>query len=168
MLRTLLRASMLAAILIAAAFSYFTKPWQYPQSLSEAVCSGNLVGTFRRLQAGDRPDSTDPAWPYDGRAMFLAIDNTGCAKPTAFGLVDLLHFYGAEVNQTTRSGYTPLMLAAGEGNVSMTRKLIRWGAHVDEQDSAGHTALVYAAELGHDDIVRLLIENGAAAANKDK
>lgn len=150
MLRTLLRASVLAAILMAAAFSYFTKPWQYPQSLAEAVCAGNVVGTFRRLHAGDLPDSTDPAWPYDGRAMFLAIDNTGCAKPMAFGLVDLLHFYGAEVNQTTRSGYTPLMLAAGEGNVSMTRKLIRWGAHVDEQDSTGHTALAYAAELGHE------------------
>lgn len=168
MLKNLLRALVLALVLIVSAFGYFTKPWQYPKSLAEAVCTGNVVGTFRRLQAGDRPNSTDPAWPYDGRAMFLAIDNTGCAKPMAFGLVDLLHFYGAEVNQTTRSGYTPLMLAAGEGNVSMTRKLIRWGAYVDGQDSAGHTALVYAAELGHDNIVRLLIENGAAAANKDR
>lgn len=168
MLRTLLRASVLAAILMAAAFSYFTKPWQYPQSLAEAVCAGNVVGTFRRLQAGDRPDSTDPAWPYDGRAMFLAIDNTGCPKPMAFGLVDLLHFYEADVNQTTTSGYTLLMLAAGEGNESLARKLIRWGARVDEQDSTGQTALRYAANSGHEDVVRLLIENGADAGTNNK
>ncbi len=134
MLKTLLKASVVALVLMVAAFGYFTKPWRYPKSLAEAVCAGNVVGTFRRLHAGDLPDSTDPAWPYDGRAMFLAIDNTGCPKPMAFGLVDLLHFYGADVNQTTTSGYTLLMLAAGEGNESLARKLVRWGARLDEQD----------------------------------
>lgn len=168
MLRTLLIATVLAAILMVVAFGYFTKPWQYPQSLAEAVCSGNLVGTFRRLHAGDLPDSTDPAWSYDGRAMFLAIDNTGCRKPMAFGLVDLLHFYGADVNQTTTSGYTLLMLAAGEGNEFLARKLIRWGARVDEKDSTGQTALVYAARSGNEDIVQLLIESGADATSKSE
>ncbi|WP_114364201.1 ankyrin repeat domain-containing protein [Ciceribacter lividus] len=167
-MRTLLRATVLAAILMVAAFGYFTKSWQYPQSLAEAVCAGNVVGAFRRLHAGDLPDSTDSAWPYDGRAMFLAIDNTGCPKPMAFGLVDLLHFYGADVNQTTTSGYTLLMLAAGEGNEFLARRLIRWGARVDEQDSTGQTALMYAANSGHGDIARLLIESGADAAIESK
>ncbi|RCW21924.1 ankyrin repeat protein [Ciceribacter lividus] len=153
---------------MVAAFGYFTKSWQYPQSLAEAVCAGNVVGAFRRLHAGDLPDSTDSAWPYDGRAMFLAIDNTGCPKPMAFGLVDLLHFYGADVNQTTTSGYTLLMLAAGEGNEFLARRLIRWGARVDEQDSTGQTALMYAANSGHGDIARLLIESGADAAIESK
>jgi len=168
MLRTLLRALVLAVILVAAAFGYFTKPWRYPKSLAEAVCAGNIVGTFRRLHAGDLPDSTDPEWPYDGRAMFLAIDNTGCWKPMAFGLVDLLHLYGTDVNQTTTSGYTLLMLAASEGNEFQARKLIRWGARLDEQDSTGQTALMYAANAGHEDIARLLIESEADAAIKRK
>ncbi|WP_416799069.1 hypothetical protein [Ciceribacter azotifigens] len=92
------RGFLLAAALTIAAFGYFTKPWEYAGNLPEAVCTGNVVGALRRLHGRDKPDAAVSDWLYDGKAMFLAIDNTGCGKPMAFGLVDLLHLYGADAN----------------------------------------------------------------------
>jgi len=61
-------------------------------------------------------------------------------------------------------GYTPLMLAAGNGDTEVVRLLIEAGADKDVQNSKKVTALIYAVTEGMTEVTRLLIDSGV---NKD-
>lgn len=170
-MKSLLKKSMaaltLSAIIALVAFCYFTKPWHWPTSLAEAACTGNLVGAMRRLNSGDSPNAPIEGWPYEGRAIFLALDNTGCPKPMAFGLMHILMAKGGDARLSTNSGYTLLMLAASEGDVSAARALVARGAQINAQDHSGLTALMYAARVGNSDFVQFLRDNGADLSIRD-
>ena len=70
---------------------------------------------------------------------------------------------GIDVNKHGRLSFTPLMLAAMNGNLDIVKILVENGAEVDmEVDSNdSDTAIVFAAKKGHLDIVEYLIENHA-------
>jgi ankyrin repeat protein len=59
-------------------------------------------------------------------------------------LVKLLITSGADVNQKNFRGTTALMIAAGDGEVSVVRYLLEKGADVNARDKDGNTALTYA------------------------
>ncbi|MGW4401774.1 ankyrin repeat domain-containing protein [Amycolatopsis nivea] len=71
--------------------------------------------------------------------------------------------FGADVNhRDPESGLTPLMIAAGRADASLTDLLIARGADVLTADSgAGATALHKACQGGSLDVVRSLVEAGA-------
>ena len=73
---------------------------------------------------------------------------------------------GADPNDYERA-YSPLMHAAGAGNVELTRLLLARGAKVDHRDHNGERALLWAAYAGHVEIVRLLLAAGAAVQPAD-
>jgi ankyrin repeat protein len=56
---------------------------------------------------------------------------------------------------------TPLVLASGQGNLSIVKILVNSGASVDEWNYSGVYPLHYASENGHTSIVQLLLELGA-------
>jgi ankyrin repeat protein len=56
---------------------------------------------------------------------------------------------------------TPLMRAAGNGDVALAKMLIRHGAKVNLQDKIGRTALAVAAICGDDAMARMLLDSGA-------
>ncbi len=77
-------------------------------------------------------------------------------------LAEMLLYAGANVKATTRlGGYTPLMLAAKNGNAPMLRALITAGAGVKDTTSTGVTPLMLAAASGRADAVKALLEHGA-------
>ena len=68
---------------------------------------------------------------------------------------------GAQVDQATRRGITPLALAALGGDGEMVGTLLKAGAEVDHQAKRGETALMVAALTGHTPIVAVLLAAGA-------
>lgn len=56
---------------------------------------------------------------------------------------------------------TPLVLASGQGNLSIVKTLVAGGASVHEWNYSGIYPLHYASENGHTSIVQLLLELGA-------
>lgn len=64
-------------------------------------------------------------------------------------------------DQETGNGLTPLMLAAGVGDVASVKALLDAGARVDKSDRQGMTALHYAAKRGRPAAMPLLLRAGA-------
>ena len=65
------------------------------------------------------------------------------------------------------TGWTPLIAAAGQGNVLAIQLLVDEGVDVNHGDVDGFTALMCAAGAGHADIVRLLITKGSEVDRVD-
>jgi ankyrin repeat protein len=68
---------------------------------------------------------------------------------------------GASVNTSSKTGWTPLMLAALEGNLEVVKSLLQAGAHPDTASQAGLTALIRAAQRGDEAMVKALLNAGA-------
>jgi ankyrin repeat protein len=77
-------------------------------------------------------------------------------------LAQTLLFAGANIKAATRIGaYTPLVLAAREGNATVMDVLLKAGADVNTKTANGTTALMLAAQSGSVDAVKSLLAAGA-------
>jgi len=77
-------------------------------------------------------------------------------------IVKLLLDAGADIDQTSSTyGFTPLLLAANNGNEIIVRELVRRGASVNLPSKSGETPLSCASENGHLEIVKELVAGGA-------
>ena len=78
---------------------------------------------------------------------------------------------GADPNERTLNGETPLMMAARDGNVAALKLLLDRKANPAlKENLRGTTALMWAVEQSHPEAVRTLVEHGAdvnAASNPD-
>jgi ankyrin repeat protein len=93
----------------------------------------------------------------DGRtALYLAASEHDC-----LAVVRMLLKKGANPNAVTIVGRTPLMSAAGGGEVAAMKLLLEKGAKVNAVSGAGSTALLDAAASRNAEAVRLLLDNGA-------
>ena len=68
---------------------------------------------------------------------------------------------GADPHRSTTGGFTPLVFAAGNGDIEMATILIAAGVDVDETGVDGTHALPYAIVRGHDAFAAFLLEQGA-------
>lgn len=68
---------------------------------------------------------------------------------------------GVDVNATNKHGWTPLMLAAGSGNLPILKLLLSKGADVRAVNNFGASALAYAALEGECKAIQLLLEAGS-------
>jgi ankyrin repeat protein len=69
---------------------------------------------------------------------------------------------GGNVNLANRFGWTPLMLAACEGNSSIIDYLVAEGANVNAINNADASALAYAALKGQCSAIQSLLWAGAS------
>ena len=66
------------------------------------------------------------------------------------------------INSLTRSGLSPLMLAAVQGNETIVNLLLESGAKVEQTNERGETALIWASAFqGREKIVESLLAQGA-------
>ena len=75
---------------------------------------------------------------------------------------------GAEVDQRTAGGYTPLMHAVATNQVELVRLLLRHGAQVHLVTDRGYTPLMQAVNENNVPMVELLLAWGAATGVNDK
>jgi ankyrin repeat protein len=68
---------------------------------------------------------------------------------------------GADVHVSTSKGFTPLLFAAGIGDVEMAKQLIDAGVSVNETGSDGTHPLPFAIVSGQDAFALFLLEQGA-------
>jgi ankyrin repeat protein len=83
------------------------------------------------------------------------------------GTVTSLIDQGADVNQTTAKGFTPLMSAADAERLDIAALLLVRGANPHARTKFGFTALYYASANSNADVAKLLIDYGAQV-NKEK
>ena len=76
-------------------------------------------------------------------------------------LIESLHSLNS-INEKNLKGYSVLMLAAYNGHLDTTQKLISLGADVNGIDLSGNSILMGVAFKGHSDIARTLISAGAS------
>lgn len=116
------------------------------RALDLAVGRGDLVMSQILVNAGARAD----------RAIFWYA-HAGDPR-----LLDLLLSAGANINQTSDDGSTPLIMAAYGNDSELIRSLVATGASVDIQNFAGDSALMVAARVGNDEVVKALLAAGAS------
>jgi ankyrin repeat protein len=76
-------------------------------------------------------------------------------------LVKVLLDHGAQVNARDKYGHTPLMRAAGIGNVELAELLLQRGANVDLASRQGWTALHVASGEDAVGMIKYLVNAGA-------
>jgi len=97
----------------------------------------------------------------DSRKQRPPEERTVLTKERNPEIVELLLIYGADPNKQVQKDYEkwpPLVFAARDGDVMITKLLLSAGANVD--DSAAGLALIEASSHGHIGVVSLLLESG--------
>jgi ankyrin repeat protein len=81
-------------------------------------------------------------------------------------VVELMLQQGADINQLTREGETPLILAIRKEERLLVKRLVLYGADVNKPGTSGDLPLNIAKTLGNSSIIRLLQQNGARESQK--
>lgn len=90
------------------------------------------------------------------------------------GIVNLLLAHGANPDDRTLNGVTPLLSAVYHGNTAVVQVLAALNItkpetiRLDAPDGDGNIPLIIAAERGYDAIVRVLLSHGAKKDSRDK
>ena len=97
--------------------------------------------------------------PLD-EALYKFIDNWNTFDYDILEVKNLID-KGADVNSTSTSGDSPLMLAASRGFANIVKLLLERGANIHYRSQYGDTALFSALYSGKPETVKVLLEHGA-------
>jgi ankyrin repeat protein len=126
--------------------------------LSKAVFEGDDAMVKKLVGDGQTgPSGCDIEEGADrGEASFLLASTMG-----HWNIMETLLSCGANINTTSRLGWTPLMLAARRNDEHCVSLLLKHGADANHLSPDRWTALAEATSAGHPNIVRMLLEAGA-------
>jgi ankyrin repeat protein len=121
--------------------------WE-PTPLGLAVEQGDLESTRLLLRAGANPNK-------GGIDIFPLHDAVSLNR---FDIMELLIQAGIQINSRNHSGFTPLMIAAQNGDLSCVGILVKAFACIDFIDyEHNETAIEIARKHGHEEIVNYLL-----------
>src|SRR6266446_5169421 len=122
--------------------------------LMEAARRGNLATSQALLAGKANPNAQEK---NGGQTALMWALSERHAR-----VVEELVRRGADVHARSKTGFTPLMFAAQQGDVDSARILLRAGAKPnDAQPKTALTPLMIASAMGHTEAVNLLLDNGA-------
>jgi ankyrin repeat protein len=147
----------------------------FAEPLSYAAMMGHIEIVKLFLQAG-----ADINYVLkDGTTLHYAIQGTGMPahligeSVSSTEVAKLLIEVGADLSATDNpkksgsNGWTPLMMAACFGRISIAKMLIEAGSNINAKDAMGCTPLMIAADFGAVSVAELLIQAGAIIDTKD-
>jgi hypothetical protein len=141
-----------AAVLYLSETRYRRVPTTEQESaLRIAIQDNDVEGVRRVIRRGVNPNITD------------ANGNTLLHDLRDATMVKVLTEAGAFASPVNNAGYTPLMLAARQGNDAVVAALLAAGAAPNQARSDGGTALSDAIESGHQDVVTRLLADRATS-----
>jgi ankyrin repeat protein len=144
----------MTAKLLAAGADANTALMSGETPLMEAARRGNLATVRALLSNKADPNARESNGGQN--ALMWALSQRHSA------VVDELIKGGADVHAGSKTGFTPLMFAAQQGDVDSTSILLRGGAKPnDAQPKTALTPLMIASAMGHTKTVDLLLDNGA-------
>jgi hypothetical protein len=118
-------------------------------ALRIAIQNTDVEGIRRVIRQGVNPNVTD------------ANGNTLLHDLRDADMVKVLTGAGAFASPVNKDGYTPLMIAARQGNDAVVAALIAAGAAPNQARADGATALSDAIEGGHQDVIARLVADRA-------
>jgi ankyrin repeat protein len=122
--------------------------------LMEASRRGNLATVRVLLAKNANPNARESNGGQN--ALMWAVSQRQSA------VVEELLKHGADVQAGSKSGFTPLMFAAQQGDEDSARILLRAGAKPnDAQPKTGLTSLMIASAMANVKAVDVLLDNGA-------
>jgi uncharacterized protein len=122
--------------------------------LMEAARRGNLADVRALLSSHANPNARESNGGQN--ALMWALSERQSA------VVEELIKQGADVHAGSKTGFTPLMFAAQQGDEDSARILLRAGAKPnDAQPKTGLTPLMIASAMGNAKAVDVLLDNGA-------
>ena len=122
--------------------------------LMEAARRGNLATVRALLASKANPNLRETNGGQNALMWALSERHSSVVEELIKG--------GADVHAGSKTGFTPLMFAAQQGDVDSGRILLRAGAKPnDAQPKTGLTPLMIASAMGHTNAVDVLLDNGA-------
>jgi ankyrin repeat protein len=105
-------------------------------------------------------------------ALIVVLFIYGCTRSRDVDLINAVHAHdiatvqrliqrGANPQALAADGWTPLTMAAREGDTQIIALLLRCGAAVDQPEGGGNTALFWASFYDKPSAVKQLLSNGA-------
>jgi TonB family protein len=134
---------------------YLPKPGVTP--LIRAASGDDVLELIKLLATGKNVNETDAS----GWSALMYAAASGHSIP-----VRLLLYAGANPNQVSIGGDTPLIASASQG--AWDADLVRSGAKVNWQNREGQTALMFLAAHAKVDDLREALKAGASATLKDR
>jgi len=116
----------------------------------DAISKDDPVVILNLLRKGFDPNTPTE----DGQTPLMLSIKAGANHTSHI----LAAYKGVDIDRTNLQGESPLMLAAINGNVEITKLLIKLGAEINK---AGWGPLHYAATKGNLEIIKLLLERSA-------
>ena len=126
--------------------------------LGRAVFEGDMPSVVRLLGS----ESSGPSrCDIEGGAAVGCAPFLLASVQSHFEMMDLLLSHGANINTTSKHGWTPLMLATQRGDERCLKWLVARGADVNHLSPDRWAALSEATNSGFTQIMALLLEAGA-------
>ncbi len=119
-------------------------------ALMQAVRKSDIERTELLLQAGANPNALNASGLT---SLHLAGDHD---------IAMMLLGAGADINQPSQNGTTPLMMAVSSGKEELVELLLMSGANLEYAGGQGSTALAVAVQRMDAEMVRLLLRFGAS------
>lgn len=174
-------------------FTFF--PFLSAQKLIDAVESKDYEAVKKYIDKGEKVNKASKdgqfalwtaVWNHDTQMVELLLKNganpkqkfkgkeaeIACLEISAqeglFEITQLLVNAGADIDERSFRGHTPLRIATRNGRIELVRYFLSRGCEVDTKGDDGATPLEAAASKGHLEIVELLVEKGANINVQDK
>lgn len=140
---------------LKAGASVYTEPDFHMSVAATAVSEGRVEIMRLLLEHGYDPDHVEGI--FGQRPLHHLAD-----APNSLDLARLLISFKATVDIKDEYGFTPLIAAAGVGNLPCVKLYVEHGADPRHVTPRGKTALYNAAQYGREDCLRYLLQFGGS------